>query len=634
MVMQSMRGGGKYGGVLKYFLFTLLGMAVGGLVLSSFAETNSSSSNDVAHIGNKSISIQDFDRALQRSAARFGISSKQAYKMGLADEVLSGEVRSYILLNEAENLGIELSKQQIATRIAEVVKPYAQEGQSLQETLDDILMRQGLKEKTFINEIKKEMSGDILMNAIRNGFAPNVDLLANELYMFQTQTRDIDIITFPDDKINIEPPTQEQLKRLYDATKAQKYKIPEYRSIKIATFDPEGVDIEFSVSEEEVRSAYDDNQNNFRVGEQLVLSQIVTRDESQANEIYALTQKGIPLKAASITVMGKDAPYIEGISFETAMMLPDLMKAMVDREIGKIVPPVKTVIGYHVVKLDNILEPSVRPYQEVRAGIKKELLEAKKADYFYDIATDFDKMLSDEMSLEEIAKEMNIKISTLDFIDAGGLNKQGKDGLQIFDAKDKAAIAATIFEIERELASSMQDFGGKLVSFAIDKIEEASFKPFESVKGEIAEQFSADMRRSDNEMQMRKYLAEIGTGGSTMESIAKDNGLKIETIKDIAIGKEAPAPLNANTLPLIFKTGYGEHETLRLDGQSALIKISGYGYSGQDDAAQKAASIEGIKTRVSEEGKDEAFLMYLQAISKKHPATINERLLERAYGDN
>ena len=633
--MQAMRGEGKFGGSLKYVLFTFLGMAVGGLVLGSFSGGGNVSSNDVAKIGDKSINIESFDKVLQRSISRYGISRQQAYKIGMADDVLAGEVRSYFLLNEAEDMGIEISKDQLSKRIAQVIKPYAKDGQSLQETLDMLLRRQGMSEKEFILGIKKEMSGEIIMKAIKTGFSPSTDLLANDLYMFQTQTRDIDIILFPDSNItNIEPATKEQLERLYNAVKLKEYKIPEYRSVKVATFDTSKVDITFSVPDEDVRSAYDNNQKSFRIGEQLVLSQIVTKEKMQADEIYALTKEGLSLKAAVIKIMGKDATYIEGVNFETSMMLPDLMDALKDREINKIVAPVKTMLGYHIVKLDNILAPSIRPFNEVRSQIKRELLEAKKADYFYGISSDFDAMLNDEMSLEDIAKEIDIEISSIDFIDSNGLNKLGNDALESFDDRDKAEISTIIFEIEGDIASSMQDFGSKLVAFAITSKEESTFKPFDSVEKELAEQFIADMRRSENELLMQKYLAELDTKGSSFDSIAADNNLKIEKISDISINKEASAPLNANTLPLIFQTTFGGYQTLRLDGQSALIKISGYGFINQDDNVLRDKNVSDIKTRLVQEGKEEAFLVYLHALSNKHRATINNRLLERAYGES
>ncbi len=641
MVMKSMRGEGKYGGVLKYFLFTLLGMAVGGLVLSSFADTNSIKSNDVARIGDKSITIQSFDRAFQRTISRFGISTTQAYKIGMADNILTDEIRRYILLNEAEELGIEIGKERIAKRIAEIVKPYTKDGQSLQETLDNLLARQAMKEKDFIHEIKKEMSAEILINTIKNGFSPNIELLANDLYMFQSQTRDIDIIIFPDNRISIEPATQEQLKRLYETTKLQKYKIPEYRSVIVASFDPDKADIKFSVSEEELQNAYEEHKDRFQVGEQFTLSQIVTKDEKQAQEIYNLTQQeenALSLKDAVIKVMGENAPYIENVNFETSMMLPELMEALKSREIGKIVAPIKTMIGYHVVRLDDIVAPSIRPYEEVRKGIEREIIKTKKADYFYDIANQFDTMISEGLSFEEISKNIDIDIYKIDFIDSNGLNKQGQDGLKNFNDTDKEAIISTIFEIEDDsTASVMQDFGGKLISFKINKIEEQSFKPFEEVKDEIAKQFIKNMQKSENEMQMRKYLEKIKSNKVSMETIANDNDLKIEKISNISIGKEPSSPLIADNIPIIFKTPYGEYEAIRLDGKSAIIKISGYGYSeneqGDGDSNRKTA-IESIKTRILEEGKEEAVLLYLKDIGKKHPATINQRLLERVYGEN
>ncbi len=635
MVMKAMRGGGKSGGILKFFLFTLLGMAVGGLVLSSFSTTSGVSSNDVARIENNSISIRSFDRALQRAVSRYGISTKQAYKIGMADDVLASEIRSYFLLDEAKSLGIEIGKKPLARYISQVILPYKKEGLSLQEVLEDRLKRMGMSEKEFIHDIEKEISERILVNSVRTAFSPNLDLLAKDLYLFQTQTRNIEIMLFPDADIdNIEPATEEQLKRLYESVKFTSYKIPEYRSFKVAVFDPEKIGDEFHVSDEEVLAVYDNNPDNFHVGEQLVLSQIVTKDEKQANDIYSLVKAGDALKVAVIKIMGEDAPYIEGVKFETSMMLPDLMKALEDKKIGMVTPPVKTMLGYHVVKLDDVLQPSIRPFVEVRSAIKKELLEVKKGDFLYDIASKFDSMVDEGMTLEDIAKEIDINISFVNFIDNLGLDKQGDDGLKEFGARDKQDIAKMIFEIEEDMPTSLQDFGGKLYSFDVVAREAPSFKEFDSVKPELAEKFIKDQKRVENEMRMRKYLAQLQINGSSFETIASDNKTEIRKINDISIsGENLPEPLNENVLPAIFKTRIGDYETLRLGEASALIKITGYGFYEQDDESKKK-NIADIRARVVDEGKDEALLMYLHMLSGKYSAVINERLLERVYGDN
>ena len=630
MVMKSLRDGAA-GGLLKYILFTILGMAVGGLVLSELSGTNGGvSSNDVAKIEGKTIGIRQFDRTLRRALSRYNMSPEQAYQIGLTRDILASEIRSYFLQVEAENIGVEIDKDHIAKNVAEVVKPNVQDGQSLQETLEDLLRRQGMSEKEFVNGIKRELSGNILMDAVKNSFTPPNDLLAKELYTFQTQTRDIDLILFPDSEIDsVEPATEEQLERLYESTKSFKYKIPEYRSAKIAVFDIAELKTTFSATTEEIKAAYEDNIENFAIGEQFILSQALVKDEKQAAAIYALVKEGKDLKTATIEITKKESAYLENISFETDLMLPALRDALKDRNIGQVLPPVKTTLGHHVVKLVNIIPPSTKPFETVKEDVRKEVLEAKKADYLYGIAEQFDTLLSDETPFEDIAKELDITISSIPSIDATGLNEKGEDGLEIFSAQDKPMIAEMIFELEENTPSPLLELEGKFVAFMLKSRKESTFQPFETVKKELAEQFIADQRRVENGRRMKKYLAELETKGSTLETIAAENKKEIKTISKITIDGDIEAPLNADIRPLIFKTPLNEHEALTLDGQSALIKISGYGFP--DMGEEGAKNIEDIKTRLDTESADEAFLMYLHALSEKYDATINDRLLKRVY---
>ncbi len=627
--MKSLRDGAS-GGILKYLLFGLLGMAVGGLALSGSFATGGAGSNDVASVGNKVINIREFDNALRRSISRYNISVQQAYKLGLAEDVLTGEIRAYFLLNESENLGLEIGKDQIAKRIAQVIKPYAQEGQSLQDTLKLLLRRQGMSEKSFIASIKKEMAGEIITKAIRDSFAPKTDLLAKDLYIFQEQTRDIDIIIFPDNEINtLEPATEEQLTRLYNAVKSNKYKIPEYRKVDVAAFNIETMDIAFETTAEEVQQYYEENIKTYAVGEQLLLSQALVQEEKIATDIYALTEKGHTLKDAVIKVMGKDDKFLEKVPFDETVMLPELNKALESREVGKIISPIKTALGYHVVKLVDIIPPTTRPLSNVKFSIEKELIEAKKSDYLYDISNEFDELLSDGLSFEDIAKEIDIKLSSIDFVDSKGLNKEGNSSFNEYSEEDKSLAAETIFELESDAPSSMQEFGDKFIAFSLTEKEDATFKPYEEVNAELAAQFMADQQRVENQQKVRKYLAELTTGGSTLKSIAKSNKKSIKEIKGITVNGEVEAPLNKDVRPLIFKTTLGGHEVLNLDGSVALIKVSGYSFPEMNE--EDLTKIKNIQANVAEEIKNEGLLVYVNQLSNKNPATINQRLLDRVY---
>ncbi len=632
MVMRYMRRGAS-GGVLKYILFGLLGMAVGGLALSGSFTSGGVSNNDVARIGDKSISIREFDNTLRRAIANYNISAKQAYNLGIADEVLAGEIRSYFLQNESENLGLEISKEEIARKIAKIIKPLTKDGEDLQSTLQILLRRQGMSEKSFVAGIKREVSGDILTTAIKDAFAPNTDLLAKDLYIFQNHTRDIEIIIFPDSEIDtIKPATKEQLTRLYDAVKQTKYKIPEYRKVKIASFDINNVDnVKFEVSDEEVKEIYEENIENYEVGEQFILSQALVNDEKSAKDIYDLTQKGNDLKSAVIKVMGNDSKYLDNIPFTADVMLPELNEAFKTRELNKITPPIKTALGYHVVKLINILPPSTRPLSSVKSSIKNELLEIKKSDYLYDISTQFDEMLADAVSFDDIAKEIgNTKISEIDFIDNKGLNQQGVNGLPDYlNQEDREIAIETIFELESDMPSSMQEFGDKFIAFALLEKQEATFKPFDEVEKELSDMFIADQQRVENTQKIRKYIAELSTGGSTFKTIATDNKKQIKTIKNISLSGTLEKPLNEKVKPLIFKTNLGDYAAMDLDDSSAIFKVSGYSFPEIDNEAMEKISAlqEGLKSEL----QNEALLVYLNSLSEEQPATINKRLLDKIY---
>jgi len=81
MVMRSLRDGAS-GGFMKYILFGILGMSVGGLVVMDVRGVlggGGVGASDVAKVENHTINIRDFDRTLRRSLSRYRTTPEQAY---------------------------------------------------------------------------------------------------------------------------------------------------------------------------------------------------------------------------------------------------------------------------------------------------------------------------------------------------------------------------------------------------------------------------------------------------------------------------------------------------------------------------------------------------------------------------
>lgn len=641
MVMRLMRDGVK-GGFLKYMLFGILVMSVGGLVLMDVRGVFSGSAgvggNDVALIGKETISIRNFDRTLRRAIAQYRIPPEKAFKMGLADEILTGQIRTYLLSLEAKSKGLELNKDRLALRVADIVKPTIREGQSMQDALEELLRRQGMSEIEFVETMKREVSGELLMQIIRGAFSPETTMLVNNLYQFQNHTRDIDVILFADAEVQgIEPATEEQLKNIYEAVKRARFKIPEYRTAKIAVFNPESLNITVDVTEEEVKQAYDDNLDRFRIGEQLVLTQALIDSKDQAKEIYDLVQSGKDLKEAVISVTGSSDKYIENTVLETSSMLPDLMEGIKDIEVGGVATPVNTMLGNHVVRLDKVIEPSIRPYEEVKEGIRKSLIQEKEYEEIYKVSENLDESLDSGTSFEEISKSEDIalEISSIIPFDVNALNKQGENALADFNDQDNNAIKELVFELVSGETSLLQELpSGKLAAFTLVNVEAVSYNPYEGVKDELAQQYIDDNKHVVNRDIVGKYLAEIGTGGSNFEGIAKDNKKAVQSYKGLSLSGELPAPFTAEARPAIFQAEVGGYDVIELEGQVALIKLAGYNVPEIVQSDETKQALAAISKTVNKEIGDEAFLMYVRELGDKIPTKVNRSLLDQAYGQS
>ncbi len=637
MVMRLMRSGTS-GGLFKYVLFALLGMSVGGLVVMDVRGVLNGGSvggNDVARIENDAISIQDFDRTLQRTLAKYrGITPQQAYKIGLTEEILTGEIRTYYLLNEARRIGVEFDKDRLALQVAELIKPNARPGQSLQETLDMMLRYQRISESDFIDAVKRESAGNLIMQALRSGFRPDTTQLANDLYQTQNQTRDIEIIEFEDSSIdNIEPASEEQLKQLYDSLKNIKFKVPEYRAARMLVFDPQKIKVNVSSSEDEAKNYYKENIDKFRVGEQLVITQTLVDEEKQAQEIYDLIQNGKSLKDATIEVLGSEGKYFEKRNFESTSMLPSLMDALEDVDIGQVTKPTKTMLGYHLVVLDEILPPTTKPFDEIKGAVINALNNEKRDDAIFKISEDVDENLDKGKSLKEISEKYDLEIIDIGLVDDKGLGINNENILDKFKGQDQKIILDLIFDLTQGETSLLQELpSGQIAAFEISDLRTEHFKPFNEVKEEISKQYIADQKHAENEMKVQKLLAEIGTGGATFKSISKDYEKEIQVLKGISISGKMPEPLLDEHRPDIFETYIGKYKILEFENKFALMKVSGFNIPEITDDAKVKEDIASIRKTLDMESGDEMFLMYIGYLADKYQASINKRLLEKVYG--
>ena len=135
----------------------------------------------------------------------------------------------------------------------------------------------------------------------------------------------------------------------------------------------------------EAKAFYDDNQNMFQKGETVKAKHILVDEEAKANELMEGIEKG-EMTFEDAAKANSNCPSKEQGGdlgeFGKGQMVPEFEEAAFAAEIGKVVGPVKTDFGYHLILVEAHNEASTMAFDEVREQIKGQLMQQKSGDAF------------------------------------------------------------------------------------------------------------------------------------------------------------------------------------------------------------------------------------------------------------
>lgn len=135
------------------------------------------------------------------------------------------------------------------------------------------------------------------------------------------------------------------------------------------------------VSEEELKDYYEANQKKFEKGATVSAKHILVEQEEQCKDILAQIESGAKTfedAAQEFSTCPSKAKGGDLGEFGRGQMVKEFEDAAFDAEIGKIVGPVKTQFGHHLIKVEKKNEASVAAFDEVKEAIKRNLIQQKQ----------------------------------------------------------------------------------------------------------------------------------------------------------------------------------------------------------------------------------------------------------------
>jgi peptidyl-prolyl cis-trans isomerase C len=154
------------------------------------------------------------------------------------------------------------------------------------------------------------------------------------------------------------------------------------RSILLETLLRDVTEKAPGLSDEALKKFYDDNAENFKVGERVRVSHVLFKERAQAEEAARKAKNGIPFKdimkaASEEGGVTADLGFIERGKFDK-----EFEEAAFAAPAGKATGPVKTAYGYHLIQAGEKRPAGLQSFDEVKEQIASDLREQAQREAF------------------------------------------------------------------------------------------------------------------------------------------------------------------------------------------------------------------------------------------------------------
>lgn len=532
---------------------SILVKALSGLLIISFGAwgindmiSNRASELHVAKVGSQNIDPRSFEHELSRETQRLRqtlggqLTEEQLVNLGVGNAVLQRMINDAALAEKAKDLGLLVSDDQV-TRAIHTDKAFQGfDGNFSRQRFDEIMRANGFPEQVYIDRVRADISLRQMLGAVSEAAAsPKALSEMVRAYRFEKRSADTLLIKAADQP---EPgmPDADAINAVYKE-KATQFTAPEYRKITFVHLDPLQLMDDISPTPEELKSAYDANLGNYVKAEQRTVQQIVLTDEAKAKEAAKMLTEGQDFLKVATGFAEMEAAAVDLGSVTPDGLLPDLAKAAFDpaTKEGSFVGPVKSPLGWHILKVTKIDAGYTKSLDDVRDELVKIIKHEKAVDALYKLSVRFEDQIGGGATLEEAASSVGAKSVTIDAVDRDG---KAPDGQAAKGLPDLASLLPVAFAGEEGIESELTEAGDKgFFMVRVDKIIAPALKPLESVRAEVIDAWKS-AERLKKALSQAKDMAQLIDGGTTFATLADTVPAKLETVGPITRAERGEVP--------------------------------------------------------------------------------------------
>lgn len=344
-----------------------------------------------ATVGDEKVSMAEFQQSYQQLAGLYRqvygeqLTPELEKQMRLPMQALDRAINQKIMLAEARRLGLRVTDEELRQRILQEEVFKDEQGNFVgEERYTEILQQNQLSPGRFETNLREELLLQKLSDALRANLYVSDDEV-QRAYREQVERAKIRYIQLPRDRFAAQVQVQPNELASFFQAHQQEFRIPEQREAAYVLVDATKLAGQAQVTDADLKSWYDANQQTFtqepqvRARHVLVMVNDQRPDAAARQRIEEAKRKldgGADFAAVSNEYSDDPASKANGGDlgfFGKGRMVPEFEAAAFDAQPGKLVGPVKTSFGYHLLEVTEKRPGGTRPFEEVKETIRARL---------------------------------------------------------------------------------------------------------------------------------------------------------------------------------------------------------------------------------------------------------------------
>jgi peptidyl-prolyl cis-trans isomerase D len=580
----------------------------------------------------------EFRRGLDMLRKQFGgsIDADQARAFGLVDRTVNGLVDEALFDQEAKRLHVVIGDQQVRAAITDIPGLKGPDGRIDRAKFITALQQNNMTEAELITEVRADLRRETVGSAA-NATPNAAKVLVDTLYDIRNEHRLADTVFFATSVVKDLPAPDDAALQAYYDQHHDEFTAPEYRGFTTLVLQTSDVAASVNLTDDMIKTAYDkrlDEQQKGKKGdyfkpENRHVMQMLLPDEAKADEAEKALASGTDFTEVAKTIAKQDPTTIDLGLVEKADLPTEVAAAAFEATQGEVTKPVHSVLGWHVLKVTEIVPESLKALDEVKPQLQDELRADAERDALDKLSDEVQNALSRGADLAVVAEQYNLKPVKVEASDEAAKDQAGNpiSALPI----PAGPVLKTAFDTNSGETSSVEEAPGGAGYYVVkvDAVIAPALRPFDTIKDKAKDGWTA-AQRIEKVAADGKALADAVKPDESLAKLATERKLALTTTKPFTrTDEKRESGLPPEVIAALFKGEVGTVATGAAPDGFYVAQLKEIQPAKPDSDANAVAQ---LKRQLDQQIGTETVEQFELALRDRYPVDIRHDAVDKLLG--